>query len=115
MQSFEAQSAADTSTSTDPTFTREQLDWIGRGALLLTIPFGFVLLWALYVLARAAPDPWLKVMKALKLRASARYEVAWTAGLVRRALGRAARDAGLQVRFHPSAGTPADLPIGGAR
>jgi Predicted membrane protein (DUF2207) len=55
-----AQSAAETSTSSDPTFTREQLDWIGRGALLLTIPFALVLLWALYVLVRAVPDLWLR-------------------------------------------------------
>ncbi len=44
----------------DPTFTREQLDWIGRGALILCIPFAFVLAWALFVLVRAVPDLWIR-------------------------------------------------------
>jgi hypothetical protein len=71
-----AQSAAETSTSTDPTFTREQLDWIGRGALLLTIPFALVLLWALYVLVRAVPDLWLRRTASGDLvRARARRQV----------------------------------------
>jgi hypothetical protein len=55
-----AQAAADPITSTDPTFTREQLDWIGRGGLLLTIPFAVVFLWSLYLLVRAVPDLWMR-------------------------------------------------------
>jgi hypothetical protein len=55
-----AQSAAEPITSIDPTFSRDQLDWIGRGALLLTIPFSLALLWALSVLVRAIPDLWLR-------------------------------------------------------
>jgi hypothetical protein len=71
-----AQSAAETSTSSDPTFTREQLDWIGRGALLLTIPFALVLLWALYLLVRAVPDLWLRRMANGDLvRARARSQI----------------------------------------
>ncbi|HUF83804.1 MAG TPA: hypothetical protein VMQ81_04340 [Acidimicrobiia bacterium] len=42
----------------DPTFTREQLDWIGRAALIACIPFVAVLGWALWVLVRAVPDLW---------------------------------------------------------
>lgn len=42
----------------DPTFTREQLDWIGRGALIACIPFLIVVGWALWVLVRAVPDLW---------------------------------------------------------
>jgi hypothetical protein len=42
----------------DPTFTREQLDWVGRGALIACIPFAVLALWALWVLARAVPDLW---------------------------------------------------------
>ena len=44
----------------DPTFTQEQLDWIGRVALLLHLPFVMVLAWSLYVLIRAVPDLWLR-------------------------------------------------------
>jgi hypothetical protein len=58
-----AQWAAEADTTTDPTFTREQLDWIGRGALLVTIPFALVLLWALYLLVRAVPDLWLRARR----------------------------------------------------
>ena len=46
--------------ATDEILTREVLDWIGRGALLLCIPFGLAVLWALYVLVRAVPDLWLR-------------------------------------------------------
>jgi len=53
-----AQSAADPITSADPLFDRDQLDWIGRGALLLTIPAALVLLWAIVLLVRAVPDFW---------------------------------------------------------
>jgi hypothetical protein len=53
-----AQSAADPITSADPLFDRDQLDWVGRGALLLTIPAALVLLWAIVVLVRAVPDFW---------------------------------------------------------
>lgn len=42
----------------DPTFTQDQLDWIGRGALIACIPFLVVTGWALWVLARAVPDLW---------------------------------------------------------
>jgi Predicted membrane protein (DUF2207) len=71
-----AQSAAETSAGTDPTFTREQLDWIGRGALLLTIPFALVLLWSLYLLVRAAPDLWLRrTAKGDLVRARARRQI----------------------------------------
>jgi hypothetical protein len=44
--------------SPDPSFTREQLDWIGRAALLACIPFVVLLVWALYVLIEAIPDLW---------------------------------------------------------
>jgi hypothetical protein len=44
----------------DPTFSREQLDWVGRGALILCLPFGAVVLWSLWVLIRAVPDFWLR-------------------------------------------------------
>jgi hypothetical protein len=71
-----AQATAETSTSTDPTFTRQQLDWIGRGALLLTIPFALVLAWALYVLVRAVPDLWLRRTTSGDLvRARARRQI----------------------------------------
>lgn len=40
----------------DPTFTQEQLDWIGRAALIACIPFVTLLVWALYVLVEAVPD-----------------------------------------------------------
>jgi hypothetical protein len=71
-----AHSAAETSTATDPTFTREQLDWIGRGALLLTIPFALILLWALFVLVRAVPDLWLRRRASGDLvRARARRQI----------------------------------------
>ena len=53
-----AQSAADPITSADPLFDRDQLDWIGRGALVLTIPAALVLLWAIVLLVRAVPDFW---------------------------------------------------------
>jgi hypothetical protein len=53
-----AQSAADPITATDPLFDRDQLDWIGRGALLLMIPVALVLLWAIFLLVRAVPDFW---------------------------------------------------------
>ena len=53
-----AQSAADPITATDPLFDRDQLDWIGRGALLLMIPAALVLLWAIFLLVRAVPDFW---------------------------------------------------------
>jgi hypothetical protein len=53
-----AQAAADPITSTDPLLDREQLDWIGRGALLLTIPMALVLLWAAFLLVRSVPDFW---------------------------------------------------------
>ena len=42
----------------DPTFDREQLDWIGRGALISCLPVLVVLGWALWVLVRAVPDLW---------------------------------------------------------
>jgi len=42
----------------DPTFNREQLDWIGRAALIACLPFLVVIAWALWVLARAVPDLW---------------------------------------------------------
>ncbi len=51
---------ASADTTPDPTFTREQLDWIGRGALILCIPFAVVTLWALLVLVRAVPDLWMR-------------------------------------------------------
>jgi len=71
-----AQSAADTSTSGDPLFTRGQLDWIGRGALLLTIPIALVLLWALSVLVRALPDLWLRrTVSGDLVRARARRQI----------------------------------------
>ena len=71
-----AQWAAETDTANDPTFNREQLDWIGRGALLLTIPFALVLLWALYVLVRAVPDLWLRRTASGDLvRARARQQI----------------------------------------
>jgi hypothetical protein len=71
-----AQAAADPITSTDPTFTREQLDWIGRGALLLTIPFAVVFLWSLYLLVRAAPDLWMRRTASGDLvRARARSQI----------------------------------------
>jgi hypothetical protein len=53
-----AQSAADPITATDPLFDRDQLDWIGRGALLLMIPVALVLLWSIFLLVRAVPDFW---------------------------------------------------------
>jgi Predicted membrane protein (DUF2207) len=53
-----AQSAADPITATDPVFNRDQLDWIGRGALLLMIPVALVLLWSIFLLVRAVPDFW---------------------------------------------------------
>ena len=53
-----AQSAAEPITATDPFFDRDQLDWIGRGALLLMIPVALVLLWAIFLLVRAVPDFW---------------------------------------------------------
>src|SRR5262249_8606298 len=53
-----AQSAADPITSTDPLLDREQLDWVGRGALLLTIPVAILLVWAAFLLVRAVPDFW---------------------------------------------------------
>ncbi|HEY4398068.1 MAG TPA: hypothetical protein VGO28_10380, partial [Acidimicrobiia bacterium] len=53
-----AQSAADPITSTDPLLNRDQLDWVGRGALLLTIPMALLLLWAIVLLVRAVPDFW---------------------------------------------------------
>lgn len=71
-----AQSAAEAITSTDPTFTRQQLDWIGRGALLLTIPFAVVLLWALYAIVRAVPDLWARRTASGDLvRARARRQI----------------------------------------
>ena len=53
-----AESAADPITATDPLFDRDQLDWIGRGALLLMIPVALVLLWSIFLLVRAVPDFW---------------------------------------------------------
>jgi hypothetical protein len=53
-----ARSAADPITSTDPLLNREQLDWVGRSALLLTIPAALLLLWAIVLLVRAVPDFW---------------------------------------------------------
>jgi hypothetical protein len=71
-----AQWAAETDTATDQTFTREQLDWIGRGALILTIPFALVLLWALYLLMRTVPDLWLRRTTSGDLvRARARQQI----------------------------------------
>ncbi|SRR6266487_6617139 len=71
-----AQWAAEADTTTDPTFTREQLDWIGRGALLVTIPFALVLLWALYLLVRAVPDLWLRrTANGDLVRARARQQI----------------------------------------
>jgi hypothetical protein len=42
----------------DPTFTQQQLDWVGRVALLLCLPFLLAIAWSLYVLVRAVPDLW---------------------------------------------------------
>ena len=53
-----AQSAADPITSTDPMLDRDQLDWVGRGALLLTIPMAILLVWAAFLLVRSVPDFW---------------------------------------------------------
>jgi hypothetical protein len=53
-----AQSAAEPITSTDPLLDRDQLDWVGRSALLLTIPMALLLLWALFLLVRSVPDFW---------------------------------------------------------
>lgn len=53
-----AESAAEPITATDPLFNRDQLDWVGRGALLLTIPAALLLLWAIFLLVRAVPDFW---------------------------------------------------------
>jgi Predicted membrane protein (DUF2207) C-terminal domain len=53
-----AESAADPITASDPLFDRDQLDWIGRGALLLMIPVALVLLWAVFLLVRAVSDFW---------------------------------------------------------
>lgn len=71
-----AQWAHEPITSTDPTLSRDQLDWIGRGALLLTIPCALVLLWALDVLVRAVPDLWLRRTSSGDLvRARARRQI----------------------------------------
>ena len=40
------------------TFSREQLDWFGRSALIACVPFVLVVVWALVVLVRAVPDLW---------------------------------------------------------
>jgi hypothetical protein len=53
-----AQSAAEPITSANPLLDRDQLDWIGRGALLLTIPMALLLLWAAFLLVRSVPDFW---------------------------------------------------------
>lgn len=53
-----AQSAAEPITSTNPLLDRDQLDWIGRGALLLTIPMVLLLLWAAFLLVRSVADFW---------------------------------------------------------
>jgi Predicted membrane protein (DUF2207) len=53
-----AESAAEPITATDPLFDRDQLDWIGRGALLLTIPCALLLVWALFLAVRSVPDLW---------------------------------------------------------
>jgi hypothetical protein len=53
-----AQSVHEPITSASPTLDRNQLDWIGRGALLATIPFALVLLWAIYLLVCSVPDFW---------------------------------------------------------
>jgi hypothetical protein len=53
-----AQSAAEPITSTDRLLDRDQLDWVGRGALLLTIPMALLLLWAAFLLVRSVPDFW---------------------------------------------------------
>jgi Predicted membrane protein (DUF2207) len=55
-----AQSAADPITSTDPLFGRDQLDWIGRGALLLTIPCALLIAWAIFLAVRSVPDLWAR-------------------------------------------------------
>jgi len=76
-----AQAASEMSPSTNPTFSREQLDWIGRGALLLTIPFALVLLWALYLIVRAVPDLWLRRSAAGDLvRARQRRQIFQSSG-----------------------------------
>jgi hypothetical protein len=55
---------------------RDTLDWIGRGALIAIVPFALVLLWALYVLARAVPDLWLRRTTTAELvRARRRQQV----------------------------------------
>jgi hypothetical protein len=60
----------------DPTFTREQLDWIGRGALIACIPFVAVVGWSLWVLARAVPDLWQRrVITGDVVRARRRRQV----------------------------------------
>jgi hypothetical protein len=53
-----AQSAAEPITSTDPLLDRNQLDWVGRGALLLTIPTAILIVWAAFLLVRSVPDFW---------------------------------------------------------
>lgn len=54
--------ASDVDGTVDTTFKldRDQLDWIGRGALIAMVPLALLLLWALYVLVRAVPDLWLR-------------------------------------------------------
>jgi hypothetical protein len=53
-----AETTADTTPTADSAFSRDQLDWIGRGALLLTIPFALLLVWAVYLVVRSIPDLW---------------------------------------------------------
>ena len=53
-----AESTAEPITATDPLFDRDQLEWIGRGALLVMIPVVLVLLWAISLLVRSVPDFW---------------------------------------------------------
>jgi hypothetical protein len=44
----------------DPTIDREVTDWIGRAALLATLPFLVLLAWAVWLLVRAVPDFWAR-------------------------------------------------------
>ncbi|MGH9013647.1 MAG: DUF2207 family protein [Acidimicrobiia bacterium] len=60
----------------DPTFTQSQLDWIGRGALILCVPVVLLLTWALYVLIQAGPDLWRdRVVTGDVVRARVRQQV----------------------------------------
>lgn len=71
-----ARLARDVGDGTTTGFTREQLDWVGRAALLACIPCGLVLAWALYVLGQALPDLWQRrEVTGEIVRARARQQV----------------------------------------